>query len=80
MPVISATDSNTDIGKISAENNYGFWVLNGDAEGFKSNITRLIQDPALINRMGNNGYNYLINNYTAAQSYNIIMSHFESDQ
>jgi glycosyltransferase involved in cell wall biosynthesis len=80
MPVISATDSNTDIGKISAENNYGFWVLNGDAEGFKSYITRLIQDSALINRMGNNGYNYLINNYTAAQSYNIIMSHFESDQ
>jgi len=30
MPVIAATDKNTDIGRIAEDNGYGLWTLNGD--------------------------------------------------
>jgi len=77
MPVISATDNNTDIGSISVENQYGFWVHSGDTEGMKENIAKLVQDKALAKQMGQNGFNFLINNYSVEHSYKTIMSHFE---
>lgn len=76
-PVILATDSNTDIGKIAEENNYGFWSLTGNLESFNKHITTMAEDPRLLKRLGFNGYMFLIENYTVDSSYSIIMKHFK---
>jgi glycosyltransferase involved in cell wall biosynthesis len=76
MPILTATDINTDIGKIAEKNQYGFWCENGDIESFNKIIDKYVSNGEIVQKMGINGYNYLINNYTVDISYDVIMKHF----
>lgn len=77
MPVLMATDINTDIGRIAEENGYGYWCENGDVERFNHYVNNMANDSGLLLEMGRKGYAYLSDNYTVIKSYNIIMKHFE---
>lgn len=77
MPVIVATDPNTDIGERAVVNGYGLWSMSGNIERTNQHITYLAQNPGVIREMGEAGYRFLLNNYTVENSYRIIMSHFE---
>ncbi len=78
MPVLLATDINTDIGKIAEDNYFGKWCEAGDLKTFNKliafyeNFSNEERD-----RFGLNGYSYLMDNYTVDKSYNVIMSHFK---
>lgn len=74
-PVLFATDRNSDIGKIAEENGYGLWSESGDIMGFQNNLEKII-DKNLYIQMGENGYNYLLKNYTVQVSYDKIINHF----
>ena len=76
MPVLAATDTNTDIGKIAEANSYGFWCENGDLDKFNHYLNMYANSSILIHEMGNNGYRFLMENYTVTHTYNVIMSHF----
>jgi glycosyltransferase involved in cell wall biosynthesis len=75
-PVLMAIDRHTDLGTIAEENQYGVWVESGDLVQFNNKLNDLVSNPVLIKRMGENGYQYLMANYTADKQYDIIMSHF----
>lgn len=77
MPILAATDLNTDIGKIAAENNYGFWCENGDIIEFNKLIETYTNNPGLISDMGESGFAYLKENYTVNNTYGIILKHFQ---
>jgi len=77
MPIIMATDKNTDIGSIAHDNGYGEWVESGDLDGFLAMMSKLSSDAELRKEMGKKGYQFLLNNYTVFHSYNIIMCHFQ---
>lgn len=77
MPVLMATDTNTDIGAIAEKNGYGLWCENGDLEKFNLLADRLVADSILRTEMGEKGYKFLVENFTVAHSYQIIMKHFE---
>ena len=77
-PVLLATDSNTDIGKIAIKNDFGLWVESGDLKTMTSHINYLGSNSEIREEMGSNGFNYLLNHYTTNHSYSIIMSHFEN--
>lgn len=77
MPVIAATDKNTDIGEVIVQGNFGYWSNSGDLEEFNMNLEVLCKDKALLQTMGTNARKYLENNYTVSKSYEIIMSHFD---
>lgn len=72
MPVISATDRNTDIGDIVELANCGFKVLSGDIEEMKISIDRLLTD-SCIESFGNNAEKLLLNEYTVDKSYKLII-------
>ena len=76
MPILAATDENTDVGKMANDNGYGFWCKNGDVDTFNALLERFVTEPQLISKMGENSYNFLTNNYTVDSSYNTIISHF----
>ena len=76
MPVISATDTVTDIGRITEENGFGFSLIHGEISVFNVPLDKIIKKHSTIKEMGENGYNFLMNNYTVNHSYKIIMSHF----
>jgi glycosyltransferase involved in cell wall biosynthesis len=74
MPVLAATDVNTDIGKIISDVGCGFWIESGDLDGFNRELQRYINHPNIITRMGEKGYNFLKENYTTDISYERIVS------
>jgi glycosyltransferase involved in cell wall biosynthesis len=73
MPVLAATDINTDIGKIITDNEFGFWVESGDLKGFNKKIEYFIKNPKIIDNKGKNAFNFLINNYTVDITYKKII-------
>ena len=73
MPVLCATDPNTDIGRIAEENGYGFWCESNSVEAFTAILDRMIA--ADCKAMGEKGYEFLKENYTIDNTYNAIMSH-----
>jgi len=76
MPVIAVTDKNTDIGDVIVNGEFGFWCESGDIDSF-NNITKEICGHDIIGQMGTKSRKYLEDNYTAKESYKIIIKHFE---
>lgn len=76
LPVIAATDANTDLGNILEENQFGLWSEAENLPAINNNIARLSQSRVLRTKMGQNGYDYMIHNYTVSNSYNVIINHF----
>jgi len=74
MPVIAATDVNSDIGKILVDNNCGYWVESGDIERMKEVVFELVSNEETFNRMKENAYQLLLNDYTVDVSYDLIHS------
>ena len=77
MPVLMATDKNTDIGEIAKINGFGLWTESGNIETYMEMVDFMAADRERIKIMGENGYSYLEANYTVNCSYDIIMEHFE---
>ena len=75
IPVLVCTDKNTDIGRIAEDNDFGLSSISDNVEDFISNVSKLT-DKGLRLRLGENGYRYLLENYTVERSYEIIMGHF----
>lgn len=74
-PIIAATDSNCDTGTIAEANGYGFWCPSNSVEAFVSAVDKMLASD--IKLMGENGYNFYLNNYTTNHTFNAIMRHFE---
>lgn len=73
MPVLACTDPNTDIGKVIVDGGFGWWCESNSTEDFTKTIDTALN--ADLKVLGENGYNYLKENYTVESGYNIIMSH-----
>lgn len=73
MPVLAATDPNTDIGKVAQDNGFGYWCESNDVRRF----TELMEKLASSDRetMGEKAHQYLADNYTSEHVYEIIMKH-----
>lgn len=74
MPVLCATDPNTDMGRIAEENGYGFWCESVRPEDFAALVDRMLA--ADRKEMGEKGYEFLRKNYTVENTYNAVMRHF----
>lgn len=79
MPVLAATDINTDIGEVIESGNFGYWCESRNLEGFNQLVNKLC-DRELRVGLGKNARAYLENHYTAKNSYEIIMKHFNKDE
>lgn len=75
MPVLCATDPNTDIGRIAEDNGYGFWCESNTVETFTSVLDKMIHSNRKL--MGEKGYAFLKDNYLVQNTYNAIIKHFE---
>ena len=71
LPVLAATDPNTDIGKVIMDGGFGWWCESNDAEKVKMLIQGAV---ATDNETAKyNGWEYLKRNYSTERSYGIIM-------
>lgn len=78
MPVICATDVNTDIGKIAELNGYGYWCESVKPIDFTVLVDRFLAEPERIKKMGERGYDFLKKNYLVEHTYQVIMDHFRN--
>lgn len=73
MPVICATDVNTDIGRIAEENGYGYWCESVNVGVFSSLVDKMLNSDIRI--MGEKGYSFLKKNYQVSNTYDAIVKH-----
>ena len=76
IPVLACTDKNTDVGEVILHGNYGWWCESKDSNEFRKLVDKICLLNKDLNFYGNNAREYLVNNYTANISYEIIMKHF----
>lgn len=74
MPVICATDVNTDIGKIALENGYGYWCESVRPSDFTALVDKMLASDRKA--MGEKGYQFLKENYLVEHTHGKIMGHF----
>ena len=77
LPVLAATDKNTDIGKVITDNRIGYWVESGDLDAFNIFVKKLQYSKYDRVIMGDIGSRFLHENYHVNLSYSIIMNHFK---
>lgn len=75
MPILAATDKNTDIGDTITNGNFGFWCESENAIEFNQLMNNMCDEKLLL-ELGKNSRKYLENNYTSNHSYKSIMKHF----
>jgi hypothetical protein len=73
MPVICATDVNTDIGRIAEENGYGYWCESVEPKDFVALVDKMLVSDR--KSMGEKGYQFLKDHYLVEHTYNAIMKH-----
>ncbi len=76
LPILFATDTNTDVGKEAELYEYGFWCESGKIDEFKKFIELFTFNKELRIKMGINGYNRLKKDFNVNHSYELIMNHF----
>lgn len=74
MPILSATDKNTDIGTIAKDNGYGLCCDSNDVESFSCIVDQMIHSNR--EEMGRKGWEFFLNNYTVENAYKTIIKHF----
>lgn len=75
IPVLVCTDPNTDIGNVCVDNGFGWWCESNQVKDFHKVVEQAVLADLKI--MGENGFMYLEDNYSAETAYQIIMRHFK---
>ena len=74
-PIIACTDPNCDTGYLAEENGYGFYCPSNSVETFVKTIDNMLNSD--IRQMGEQGFQFFIDNYTTQHTFNAIMKHFD---
>lgn len=77
MPVLAATDINTDIGKVIESGSFGYWCESVDVDKFNQLVNKLCDEELRIG-LGRNAREYLEEHYSAKSAYEIIIKHFKN--
>ena len=79
LPILAATDSNTDIKDVLLESGSGFWCESTDVNEFIKYAKKLSIDKDLRKDMGLSGRIYLEQNYDIRKTVDILLKHLEGD-
>lgn len=72
LPVLAATDPNTDIGKVIVDGGFGWWCESNDVVAFEKCVKLALN--ADSSNIKENEMKYLNENYTVEKSYHMIIS------
>lgn len=75
-PVLAITDRNTDLKNIIEEGKFGWWAPSGEIKVVEQCFEVALESENMYKSIGNNGRDYLIHNFTAKHSAEIILKHF----
>ncbi|MDP5200701.1 glycosyltransferase family 4 protein [Flavobacterium sp. DG2-3] len=73
IPIIAATDANTDIGTVIEKNECGFAVISGNLKDMNDAVDKMILNKHKYDLMKENAWNLLQKEYKVERSYDIII-------
>lgn len=73
-PILASTDPNCDMGSIAETNGYGLWCPSNSVEAFTQCVDKMLVSD--FRQMGENGYQFYLDNYTIEHTYYAIIKHF----
>lgn len=76
LPVIAATDINTDLGKIIREGQFGWWCESRLVEDFTSLLSEVVMNKSQLNAIGKKGKKYLEEHFHTRVAYNTIIEKY----
>jgi glycosyltransferase involved in cell wall biosynthesis len=76
IPVIAATDKNTDFGQMIEIAGGGYWVETGNKKEFLNKLSDLVFNPEKRKIMGKSGRKYLEKHFNVETSADILEKHF----
>ncbi|WP_222983944.1 glycosyltransferase family 4 protein [Flagellimonas meishanensis] len=76
-PVLASVDLNTDFGTMQEEIGCGFWSEAGDTTAFKENLLKLYKNKKLRDKMGQRGFDYMVENLTPARAFETVYATIE---
>ena len=74
---MAAIDKNTDYSNLLTDEKCGYWVENGDIDGFVKYFDKLVEDKELRIKMGKNGRNYFEKECNVEKSVKILEDYVE---
>ncbi len=74
MPVLAATDPNTDVGIVIEEGKFGYWCESNDPKVFVE-LTKRFTDEKERKGLGENAYKFLLSHYDISIAYQTIIEH-----
>lgn len=74
-PIIAATDPNCDTGSLAEQYKYGFYSPSNSVTAFIEAVNKMLASD--IKQMGENGYQFYLNNYTVEHTYQTIVKHLK---
>lgn len=79
IPILAATDKNTDLKDVLIESNSGFWCESGNLKEFIFYANDLSIDKNKRSEMGKNGREYLEDHYDVTKTAEIILKHLKNE-
>lgn len=80
LPILAATDKNTDLKEVLIESESGFWCESIDENEFIKYAQKLSKDKELREQMGSSGREYLEENYDIRKTVDILLKHLDGDE
>ena len=77
MPILCATDINSDIGRIAEENGYGYWCESSNVDCFVDLVDKILRSD--LKTMGRLGYEFFLKNYQVEHTYKAIVKHIHHE-
>lgn len=71
LPVIAATDVNTDIGRVIVDGGFGWWCESNDADSFRALVKEAFSSN--LTAMGSMAFEYLLREYSVSDSAKTIL-------
>jgi glycosyltransferase involved in cell wall biosynthesis len=78
MPVISATDPNTDVGDVIEKYHCGYKILSGDIISIQNAINELCNNEEKFTQMKENAWKLVSEQYDVSVSYNLIINRMKN--
>lgn len=77
MPILAATDTNTDVGEVIADGDMGWWCESREPSEFSKLLDYICENPDQVITKGENARKYYEENYTSRVAYHQILSGLE---
>lgn len=79
IPVLAIINPDNDYGKIIEDAGAGFWAVGGDEKRIFALFDKILNDKVLRKKMGENGYQFYLNNLTSRKAFNKIIEQIYRD-